>query len=29
METITAKTPWASSMVDVPLHLNYFEGYHV
>ena len=26
METITAKTPWAPSMVDVPMHLNYFEG---
>ena len=26
METITAKTPWAPFMVDVPMHLNYFEG---
>ncbi len=26
METITAKTPWAEHMGDVPLHLDYFEG---
>ena len=26
METITAKTPWAPFMVDVPMHLHYFEG---
>ena len=26
MEAITAKTPWAPFMVDVPMHLNYFEG---
>ena len=26
METITAKTPWASQMGDVPMHLTYFEG---
>ena len=26
MENITAKTPWASQMGDVPMHLTYFEG---
>ena len=26
METITAKTPWAPFMGEVPLHLDYFEG---
>ena len=26
METITAKTPWAENMGDVPMHLDYFEG---
>ena len=26
METITAKTPWAPFLGDVPLHLEYFEG---
>ena len=26
METITAKTPWAEHLGDVPLHLDYFEG---
>ena len=26
MSEITAKTPWASSMGEVPLHLDYFEG---
>ena len=26
MDMITAKTPWKSSMGDVPMHLNYFEG---
>ncbi len=26
MENITAKTPWAEHMGDVPLHLDYFEG---
>ena len=26
METITAKTPWAPFMGDVPMHLDYFEG---
>ena len=26
METITAKTPWAAHLGDVPLHLDYFEG---
>lgn len=26
MDIITAKTPWKSSMGDVPMHLNYFEG---
>ena len=25
-ETITAKTPWAPFMGDVPMHLDYFEG---
>ncbi len=25
-ETITAKTPWAPYMGDVPMHLTYFEG---
>ena len=24
--TITAKTPWAPFMRDIPLHLDYFEG---
>ena len=26
MEEITAKTPWANYLGDVPLHLEYFEG---
>ena len=26
MDTITAKTPWAPFVGDVPLHLDYFEG---
>ena len=26
MESITAKTPWAPFVGDVPLHLDYFEG---
>ncbi len=26
METVTARTPWAPYMGDVPLHLEYFEG---
>lgn len=26
MSEIKAKTPWESSMGDVPMHLNYFEG---
>ena len=26
METITAKTPWAAHMGEVPMHLDYFEG---
>ena len=26
MEQITAKTPWATHMGDLPLHLDYFEG---
>ncbi|MCD8128550.1 MAG: AMP-binding protein [Oscillospiraceae bacterium] len=26
MSEITAKTPWESSMGDVPMHLDYFEG---
>ena len=26
MDNITAKTPWASQMGDVPMHLTYFEG---
>ena len=26
MSEVTAKTPWASSMGDCPMHLNYFEG---
>ncbi len=26
METITARTPWANFVGDVPLHLEYFEG---
>ena len=26
MEEITAKTPWADYLGDVPLHLEYFEG---
>ena len=26
MEQITAKTPWADHLGDVPLHLEYFEG---
>ncbi len=26
METITAKTPWADHLGDLPLHLKYFEG---
>ena len=26
MEKITAKTPWADHLGDVPLHLDYFEG---
>ena len=26
METITAKTPWAPFMGEVPMHLDYFEG---
>ena len=26
MSTITAKTPWAAYVGDVPLHLDYFEG---
>ena len=26
MSTITAKTPWAANMGDVPMHLDYFEG---
>ncbi len=26
MNTITAKTPWAAHMGDVPMHLDYFEG---
>ena len=26
MNTITAKTPWAPFMRDIPLHLDYFEG---
>ena len=26
MSEITAKTPWASCMGDVPMHLDYFEG---
>ena len=25
-ETITAKTPWAPFMGDVPMHLDYFQG---
>ena len=25
-ETVTAKTPWAPYLGDVPLHLDYFEG---
>lgn len=25
-EIITAKTPWASKMGEIPMHLNYFEG---
>ena len=23
---VTAKTPWASAMGDIPMHLDYFEG---
>lgn len=26
METITAKTPWANHLGDVPMHLDYFGG---
>ena len=26
MENITAKTPWAEHLGDVPLHIDYFEG---
>ena len=26
METVTAKTPWAKSCGDVPMHLEYFQG---
>lgn len=26
MEKITAKTPWAEHLGDVPLHIDYFEG---
>jgi len=26
MSTMTAKTPWAQYMGDVPMHLDYFEG---
>ena len=26
METITARTPWAAHMGEVPMHLSYFEG---
>ena len=26
MEAITAKTPWAPFMGEIPLHLDYFEG---
>ena len=26
METITAKTPWAPFMGEVPMHLDYFQG---
>ncbi len=26
MTTITAKTPWADHLGDVPMHLSYFEG---
>ena len=26
MATITAKTPWADHLGDVPMHLSYFEG---
>ena len=26
MDTITAKTPWAPFMGEVPMHLDYFEG---
>lgn len=26
MDTITAKTPWAAHLGDVPMHLDYFEG---
>ena len=25
-QRITAKTPWAPYMGDVPMHLDYFEG---
>ena len=26
MSEITAKTPWASHLGDVPMHLDYFGG---
>ena len=26
MEAITAKTPWANQMDQIPMHLDYFEG---
>ena len=26
MDGITAKTPWETSMGDIPMHLDYFEG---
>ena len=26
MTEITAKTPWAGSLGDIPMHLTYFEG---
>ena len=26
MDNITAKTPWESSMGEIPMHLDYFEG---
>ena len=26
MDTITAKTPWAAHLGDVPMHLDYFQG---